>query len=392
MAMVFSTVAIADTQTKETTPELYTTGQGSANGARGAVVWDNGMDWDIGLMSAQMDEAYPYDCFVADDFHFEADTEVTDVHWIGGYWNGDPAEFDWCISFYMDDGSGEAPAGMPYQPTFAGPYCFAWSDIEIEDLGNQYYSMSVDLPETLTFAGCEKYWISIWGYGLFPPQSGWAAHYDYQLSPCVWGSNFWGYVYWTPGFDIQGFDHDLCFQLTGPEACDPSIDLEKEVQDEDGVWQQADTRETAVDLPICNTATFRITIKNTGNCPLFNIVVKDIMHDSLEYTSSDPEGEVYYEEPNWIIEWYFEGPLAPGDAIVIYVTAHVAGEDCSIDENKAVVDAVCEHGTPVNDADSAFVHCYKKSIDFNRPFLSFLESHTNMFPLLQKLLHKLGLF
>jgi uncharacterized repeat protein (TIGR01451 family) len=390
--MVFSTVAIADTQTKETTPELYTTGQGSANEARGAVVWDNGMDWDIGLMSTQMDEAYPYDCFVADDFHFEEDTEVTDVHWIGGYWNGDPAEFDWCISFYMDDGSGEAPSGMPYQPTYAGPYCFAWSDIEIEDLGNQYYSMSVDLPETLTFAGCEKYWISIWGYGLFPPQSGWAAHYDLQLSGAVWGSNFWGYVYWTPGFDIQGYDHDQCFQLTGPEACDPSIDLEKEVQDEDGVWQQADTRETAVDLPICNTATFRITIKNTGNCPLFNIVVRDIMHDSLEYTSSDPEGEVYYEEPNWIIEWYFEGPLAPGDAIVIYVTAHVAGEDCSIDENKAVVDAVCEHGTPVNDADSAFVHCYKKSIDFNRPFLSFLESHPNMFPLLQKLLHRLGLF
>jgi hypothetical protein len=171
-------------------------------------------DWD-GLGATQWDDVLQFDCHIADDFHFEEDTEVFDVHWIGGYWNGDPAEFDWCISFFKDDGSGESPVGTPYEPSHAGPFCFAWDEMTIEDLGDGYYKFGVDLPEAILFPACYKFWISIWGYGNFPPQSGWAYHQDpVTLSPAVWGSNYFGHPFWTPSFDVQGFDHDMCFQLT----------------------------------------------------------------------------------------------------------------------------------------------------------------------------------
>jgi len=222
IAMFFSTVAIADTQTKETLPELNIIGQGTATGARGAVVWDNGMDYSS-MMSVQRDDNYPYDCYIADDFHFEEPTEVCDVHWVGGYWgtNYQTGDFDWCISFMYDDGSGEAPDSHPETPSFAGPFCYSWDDIDkelLQDTGTSiYYELSVDLPENILIPPCEKIWIAIWGVGFFPPQSGWGSHEDFQLSPAVWGSNFWGHVFWTPGYDVQGYDHDMCFQLTTKE-------------------------------------------------------------------------------------------------------------------------------------------------------------------------------
>jgi len=227
-AMVFSSVAIANTQEKETHLTLNTTSEGAGQSARGTIVWDNGMDY-IGLAAAQDDTSIPFDCFVADDFIFEEPTEVCDVHWIGGYWNPDPyAEFDWCISFYLDDGSGAFPIGMPYNPSFAGPFCYSWGDITWEELEPGYYLMSVDLPDNIPFpAG--HYWISIWGAGDYPPQCGWGYHDTYILTPAVWGSVYFGFPFWTPGYDVQGFDHDTCFQLTTKDeaipavCCDPGI-------------------------------------------------------------------------------------------------------------------------------------------------------------------------
>jgi hypothetical protein len=393
ITMVFSTVAIADTQTKETTIELNTTHQGSGYGALGPVVWDNGMEYD-GLAAAQDDQAYPFSCYEADDFHFDVDTEVMDVHWVGGYWAGDPAEFDWCISFYKDDGSGESPAGMPYEPTFAGPYCYAWDEITKEELEPGYYSMSVDLPETLTFIGCEKYWISIWGVGVYPPQSGWGMHQDpVTLTGAVWGSDFFGFPFWTPGFDVQGYDHDMCFQLTGPQVCEPGVDLEKQVWDEkNGRWVDADTENTAFDVVICTDIQFKITIINTGNCPLFQLEILDKMHNSLKYLGADPEpDEYYFEDPFHIMKWHIP-QLLPGQEIVIYVNAHVEGPECSIDVNHAEVQCQCEHGTVVFDEDDCFIHAKEKAREFNSPILNFLENHPNMFPLLQLVLQRLGLF
>jgi hypothetical protein len=185
------------------------------------------MDYD-GLAAAQYDAAGAFDTYQADDFHFDEPTEVCDVHWIGGYWgtNYQQGAFDWCISFWMDDGSGNAPQGSdPYNPTYAGPYCYTWDQITkelIEDTGTSiYYELSVDLPENIPFEACQKFWISIWGQGAFPPQSGWGYHQTFLLTPAVWGSVYFGIPFWTPGVDVLGYDFDMCFQLTTKAEPEP---------------------------------------------------------------------------------------------------------------------------------------------------------------------------
>jgi hypothetical protein len=219
VALILSTVAVT-AGTQEQALSTNCTGSGTAPGAIGPVLWDNGMDYS-GLSAAQYDASIQFDTYQADDFHFEELTEVADVHWIAGYWNTDyqTGDFDWCISFYMDDGSGDAPAGEPQSPSYAGPFCFTWDEIGkelLEDSGTSiYYECWVDLPEIITFEPCEKYWISIWGEGAFPPQSGWGYHQDFLLSPAVWGSVYFGFPFWTPGVDVLGHDFDNCFQLTG---------------------------------------------------------------------------------------------------------------------------------------------------------------------------------
>jgi hypothetical protein len=399
-AMLFSTVALADTQTKQDQITL-TSGESSGEGAgaRGTVVWDNGMNYD-NLGASQEDTNYPLTAEIADDFHFEEDTEVCDVHWVGGYWNDDvnynQVHWPWKITFYYDDGSGERPGNL-----YLGPFTFdntEYTETLLEDNPppdeSVYYEFSVDLPENYIFPACHKFWIVIQGVGFFPPQSGFGMHQDpITLHEAVFRCELLGFPDWTDSIEAFGASYDACFQLTTKQQCEPGIDVEKEVWDEkNGVWVDADTESEALDIDICTNARFRITIKNIGNCPLFNLVVKDKMHDSLEFISSDPEGEWWYEEPFYYIEWYFPGPFNPGDAIVIYVTAHVSGEECSIDFNYVSVEAHCEHGTVVRDDDWCYVHCYKPSKEFSSPILQFIESHfPNLFKLVEKMLKLLGL-
>ena len=182
--------------------------------------------------------------------------------------------------------------------------------------------------------------------------------------------------------------------VTEEGGCEPGIDVEKYVLDLDGNWVDADTENAALDLPICHDGQFKIVIKNTGECALINIVVKDIMHESLKYTGADPEPDnVVNTPPEWVMDWMFPGPLAPGDTIEIYVNFHVEGPECSVDYNHVLVEGFCEEcpGDIVQDEDWCWVHAYKKSKDLNMPFLQFLQSHPNIFPLLQKLLKTLGL-
>ena len=68
-----------------------------------------------------------------------------------------------------------------------------------------------------------------------------------------------------------------------------------------------------------------------------------------------------------------------------------AVSDSSTDLNHVNVTGECIHGKPVWDEDSCYVHCSEKSREINTPFLNFLDSHPNMFPLLQRLLQRLGL-
>jgi uncharacterized repeat protein (TIGR01451 family) len=400
IVLVFSSVAIADIKINESKIKSITNLEGSGIGAIDDIVWDNDMSY-IGAMAAQWDKTIPFDCYLADDFQFEEITEVKDVHWIGGYAEKDYqyGDFDWCISFMYDDGTGLAPDSHPKTPSFEGPFCFLWEDIEktlLQDTGfANAYELKVDLPYNITFEPSLKYWISIWGEGEVPPQSAWAFHeYPIKLSPIVWGSNYLGFPFWTPGYDVQGFDHDVCFQLTAEPPCEPGIDVEKQVKDKNGEWVDADTENEAVDLPICENATFRIIITNTGNCALINIVIKDIMHDSLKYIGADPQPDnVVHTTPEWVMDWMIPGPLAPGEIKTIYITFHVEGPECSNDYNHVIVEGYCEEcpSLIVNDEDWCWVHAYKKSKDLNMPFLQFLQAHQDLFPILQKLFRILGL-
>lgn len=215
--MIFSSIAIANTVTQSNIT-LNTTNKGSATGSRGDIVWDNGMDY-VGLAAAQYDATINFDTFQADDFEFAELTEVCDVHWIGGYWNGDPAPFSWGISFYIDNAG---PVGTPYAPTFAGPFIFTDAQITKIDLGSGYYEMSVDLPDNIPFPPA-KYWISIWGIGTYPPQSGWGYHETIKLLPALWGSVYFEFPFWTPGIDVLGVNFDCCFQLTTKSSAIPKI-------------------------------------------------------------------------------------------------------------------------------------------------------------------------
>jgi hypothetical protein len=244
-AMIFSAIAVtADTQ-EQALSTSCSIGSGAAPGALGPVVYSNGMDYG-GLSAAQYEAGF--DTYQADDFILNEATEVGDVHWVGGYWNTDyqTGDFDWCISFYYDNGTGEEPMGHPKNPSFAGPYCFTWEEIVkevLEDTGQSlYYKLSVNLPEVLVFDADVKYWISIWGDMTdFPPQSGWGYHQSFLFAPAVWGSDYFGFPFWTPGVDVLGVDFDNCFELTAPTPptppTDPRIDGPSEgVPEEELCW------------------------------------------------------------------------------------------------------------------------------------------------------------
>jgi hypothetical protein len=182
--------------------------------------------------------------------------------------------------------------------------------------------------------------------------------------------------------------------VTGESGCEPGIDVEKYVLDLDGDWVDADTEDEALDLPICHDGQFKIVIKNTGECELINIIVKDIMHDSLKYLGADPEPDNFdYTAPEYYMDWFIPGPLPPGGVIEIFINFHVEGPECSNDYNHVLVEGFCEECPTeiVRDEDWCWVHAYKKSKSLENPFFRFLQSHPNMFPLLQKLLKQLGL-
>ncbi|MFH1336743.1 MAG: hypothetical protein ABII96_09525, partial [Candidatus Zixiibacteriota bacterium] len=182
------------------------------------IVYDNGMDY-VGLGASQDDNVINLDPILADDFIFTADQLVNDVHWIGGYWNGPPDDgnFDWEVIFYNDFGDGTKPGAA------IATYTYANADVNetfIEQVGTSfYYSYSVNLPASLSFVAGTKYWISIQGIGVYPPQSGWALHQTPILfHEAVFKSVYFGYPDWTNTSTVFGYAADMCFQLTYEEA------------------------------------------------------------------------------------------------------------------------------------------------------------------------------
>jgi len=177
-----------------------------------AIVWDNDMTY-VGLLTAQIETEIVSE--PADDFIFDVDQPVNDVHWIGGYWSGPPddGDFDWQITFYDDDG-GTMP-GLAI-----ASWVFPNSAVNETFIESFYYSYSVDLPTTMTFLAGQKYWISIQGIGPNPPQSGWGYHeVPIILHEASFRSVYFGFPDWTDVSLALGYPVDMCFQLTYEEDC-----------------------------------------------------------------------------------------------------------------------------------------------------------------------------
>ncbi|MCK4874028.1 MAG: PEP-CTERM sorting domain-containing protein [Phycisphaerales bacterium] len=183
----------------------------AAAGAANAdpVIWNNNVPADT-LLSSQLDTAYPFDSQVADDFMFtDMGYYVTDVHWTGGFWGGDPLNpIAFNIYFYADDGTGNFPT-TPVPTSALAIYHF---DSVTGTPNGTYYDYSVDLPTDFTANVNTKYWIAIQGEHFFPPQYGMAC----ATSQVYYGSNakqgfpLLGMPYWTdPGYG------DMVFSLTG---------------------------------------------------------------------------------------------------------------------------------------------------------------------------------
>jgi hypothetical protein len=376
VAMVFSTVAVTAETEEQMNPAFIKTtnpnpSEPIARIALGPVMFSQlptspTGDWTF------YNSAYNWDSICADDF-WGLTESICDIHWWG-------MSLTWTGSGWEECD----PTGMCFEIIFYdtnfNPVCeytqICPTAIETGQYYNglQMYKWETDLdPCCFLSAG----WVSI--QSIFTPND---CAFLWANSP---DGNWNAKQYW------EDINDNLAFQLTGPTPCDPGIDVEKEVWDEkNGEWVDADTQSSAIDAPICSNILFRIKVTNTGDCPLA-VGIDDEMHDSLKYISADPKpDEVSYDPPFYYILWVWPTYVMPGETIIITLTAHVEGPECSYDYNYVYVLGETDSGETVEDEDYAYVHAYKKTKEFNTPILNFLQNHPNMFPLLQKLIQQLG--
>lgn len=181
--------------------------QGGGQGATQSVIWNN---WGAhgAATASQLDVVYPFDAQVADDFMFEEETTILDVHWIGGFWSitGDPLPQVFNIFFYTE-GEEECPycPGL-YKPT-GGPEDPSGTAIasilnfqpdSVTALGADYYEYYHDIPAVTLGPG--HYWMAIQWVGPFTggAQWGWSKNLDLQLLCCaVQGFPLLAMPYWT---------------------------------------------------------------------------------------------------------------------------------------------------------------------------------------------------
>jgi len=194
--------------------------------AQDPVIWDNGNGIG-GAMSSQLDTAYPFDSQVADDFNLpigpnnEPAWNVTDVHWEGGFWNGDPVPGDFRIMFYAD--AGGYPTGGPADPTGTALAVYDFLYAEVNETPNaQGFEYYVDLPDPFVADADTTYWIAIQWVQFFTPQWGISVSDAMQDSPVWMGFPLLGNDYWTPGYIPFGTDRDMAFRLTGVAVPEPA--------------------------------------------------------------------------------------------------------------------------------------------------------------------------
>ncbi len=354
--MVFSSVAVANTTTK-TKLKLYATGEGTGVGAKGNVVWDNGMHYE-GFVASQWDASMLLDPIAADDFNFEVTTEVTDVHWIGGYWNPvEDGDFDWNVSFYRDRGDGMAPGAKTFEQVFPNAEVHETFIEEID--GGWYFSYWVDLVDAITFTGGQKYWISIQGVGAFPPQSHWSGHgVPIVLHQGVFKSDYFGHPDWVNISVILGGPADGCFQLTGDgESVVPDLDCDGDIR-----WDQ---------VPPGTIVNSTFTVINSGN-----------IGSMLEWkVSSYPEWGT-----NWTLNWTF---YDDGGFVGTTMPEEVFVEVVAPDKKGKTFEGEILLVNSENAADTCSINVIcntpRSRAMINTPFLRIFEQFPNLFPILRQL-------
>jgi hypothetical protein len=229
--MIFSSVAVlANTNT---TPTAAPSNPSSSRD----LVWDNVLGVHGALGGIIVAVVRPDGiAFPADDFMLTASKQVTSIAWQGGYFQCQLAQgqhdynWDWRVIFWSDDGAGTHPANEIYNQTIstANIQRAFWYNFTRTDTGNTYWvaNYSAPLPVPITLNGNTKYWVTIQGVGVYPPQACWVRHNStvggILLHQAVFLGALWGYTTWT---DIQvlapdGLPHDLNFQLFGTTVQD----------------------------------------------------------------------------------------------------------------------------------------------------------------------------
>jgi len=258
VVLVSSTIAIANTN--QIQPTLYTNESGPTDSSMfNAVAWDNGMGYKLGVLAAQL---WPgdIDAFPADDFELSATYEIDTVIWQGGYYRGDLAGgggidyyFDWNITFYNHNASGNKPGSMIKEYSFDNSSItreFWWTS---DPASRWYANYSVTLVPPIKLQGNTRYWIGTYGYNATWPQSGWSRHNEtaggIKLHEGMFRSDSFGFPDWVNVSVLVGEVTDFNYQLEGTLVPEPVLEI------------------TSIKGPIGVTA----TINNSGDAKATNV-------------------------------------------------------------------------------------------------------------------------
>jgi hypothetical protein len=160
---------------------------------------------------------YVYDAGAADDFVLSATTPVTDVHWIGLYFNGSQVPIrSYNIVFWPDANgvpAGGTPAGPPNYAQALAIYNIAGTCNETADVSNPgIFTYFTDLPVPFVAQGGLRYWLEVQPVFDFPPQWAWLVTNGRQGMQAVQGFDYLQMPFWS---QTSATEADLCFVLTG---------------------------------------------------------------------------------------------------------------------------------------------------------------------------------
>ncbi|HTP64988.1 MAG TPA: PEP-CTERM sorting domain-containing protein [Geobacteraceae bacterium] len=177
-----------------------------ASSAFGQIVYSQPSTFPDGnFYASQNDTTGGYGNFatVYDNFKLANDTQVTDVHWSGGYWSGNPGTIaKFTISFWADD-AGKPGSALSIQQINGNAN---ETLIGINNSTLNVYSYYADLATPFLASGNAQYWLSIVPDIGFPPQWGWEAGK---------GGDGTAYQYFTPdNGGLRPISSDLAFELS----------------------------------------------------------------------------------------------------------------------------------------------------------------------------------